>query len=54
MTYKDSFLVEANMLSYNGKHWFDPEKKARFMLYRGVTFIWHPYREIWLYYEEEQ
>lgn len=44
--------VEANMYAFNGTHWFDKKKKARFMLYAGQTFIWNPTRELWELYTE--
>lgn len=47
------FIIEANWYAYKGEHWFDPEKKMRFMRYRGVVFKWNQYREHWERYEEE-
>ena len=45
----DWFLVEANLYSYNGKHWLMNRK--RYMMYRDVVFVWNPRRELWEYAE---
>lgn len=53
MTAKEMLWCEANMYAWNGKHWLDREKKARFMLYRGVVFKWDVDREVWEFANEE-
>ena len=44
-----AICIEANMYPWNGKHWFDPSKRLRFMEYKGHVFylapdeVWRPY-----------
>ena len=41
------------MKKYNGKHWFDAEKKMRFMEVCGHVFFWDVACELWRLYEVE-
>lgn len=52
MTAHDMLWVEANMYSHNGEHWANPEKKERYMRYKGEWFLWDAEREIWNFYDE--
>lgn len=46
----DMICIEANMQPWKGKQWYDPEKKMRFLEYRGHVFyltnseIWKPWK----------
>lgn len=50
---RDLMFIEANMTGkYHAKHFFDPVRRIRFMLYKKVLFAWDVDREIWVIYSE--